>query len=191
MNTAVENVYNKVKKDPVPMQYQSLMDLNAINYKKHFLDQHSKIVKANVKNQVENYDVKCVVRTMNRNEMNTVTLLFHQTDDLSEAEEFSPLLRKLTEKIIKSTSLFSISCKPHSIGKVRGLLFLIRSVEHGSGHKHLQICELMTQTMETDLPEIVRNEAASLTPACEKLIKRKICIQVGSLCSRRLSMVGD
>lgn len=177
MTTAVENTHNTEQIDPLPMNYKALKDMKETDYSEHL---NKRIVSNNFAKNVE-YNVQCIIPSLNMDEMNTVTLLFYQTDNDSNAEAIHYILAYHVSWASQHYNFYTADCCIENIDNIRGILITIRSVENKNGHRHDEVMQTI-DTIREHLKKLIDDPTnAELKPLYEKIMKKTVLIQVSRL----------
>lgn len=187
METAVRNVHNKRKGDPVPMQYNALMEMTSADYNHYFAEllepNHiSRISEKIVATNEDRFNEAFTIESINNSEQVTATLLFGripETVDESTVTALGRYLNKCILSIKKTFLIYNAKKEIENFDDIRGFLIKIISVES----KDFQKSKHMLQHCNTELINLVKKDEnhKKLRALYNDVMERKIVIEVGHL----------
>lgn len=195
MGTAVGNAYYNDKKclNPVPMQYNQLKTMKISDYRTFFQSVADKdeTFKPDFDSSLNiRIDKQFLIPSMNRNELNTVTLAFFKVnksvEDGGSAEEINHEFQRLVQlhllEFRNRYHVYTAACTMKEFYSIEGILIKIISVEN----KDIQSGEKIIDFIKNKLLQ----QDATIMEAYNANFSCRIIIQVGLLNGIRFLSVG-
>lgn len=189
MQTAVMNIHNKRRSEPLPLQYDTLNRMTIRNYRHRIKELREKnriidIRKEQTVIQPYPFDEKFFITSINANEAITATLIFFQTTEHIGITDLltCTLLRAIDTR--DKHGLYTVSFEPERFGHVDGLLFALFSVEkrdNGSGEQILKLCDEFWHDVAQDITKYPNYEELRLQELYDSMMTKRILIQVGKV----------
>lgn len=140
MKAGVVNHHKKIRvKDGLPAQYFILRTMNISQYRDHFAKQREMTRNGEYnrldfstdpqKNLPTISNTPIIIKSINKNELNTVTWLFRKTNQNDDLENLKIYLSTYMFQMRNELRLYTISCELGLFCGVRGILIKIISME--------------------------------------------------------------